>query len=72
MSYLEIYNEKVIDLLNESNDNLMIVEDPERGILVTDLTEIELDEVETVIEIIKVGNLRRTMASTNSNQFSSR
>lgn len=39
VSYLEIYNEQVKDLLQEKTANLMIVEDPQRGVIVPDLTE---------------------------------
>lgn len=72
MSYLEIYNEQVRDLLIENSENLLIVEDNEKGVLVPDLTEIDIGDIETVINLIQIGNLRRTMASTSSNQFSSR
>lgn len=41
ISYLEIYNEKVRDLLSEKIDqnNLMILEDVNKNIIVSDLTE---------------------------------
>lgn len=71
-SYLEIYNEQVRDLLVENSDNLMILEDQNKGVVIPDLREIQLNSANDVIGYIDEGNNRRTMASTSSNQFSSR
>lgn len=72
ISYLEIYNEQVRDLLENKQTQLMIVEDPVRGVLVPELREIEVSHPSELIELIVDGNQRRTMASTSANQFSSR
>ena len=77
ISYLEIYNEQVIDLLsnktNSNNNNgLMIVEDPTKGVLVPDLTEIAVNNSTQVYNHIINGNSRRTKGATSQNQFSSR
>jgi kinesin family protein 18/19 len=72
ISYLEIYNEQVIDLLDERQGQLMIVEDPVRGVFVPERREIEVDHPSELIDLIIEGNGRRTMASTTANQFSSR
>ena len=72
MSYLEIYNEHVIDLLKGDGENLMIVEDPVRGVFVADLLENPVYKLNDVLNLILLGNARRTMASTSANQFSSR
>lgn len=72
ISYLEIYNEHVIDLLNDQQTQLMIVEDPVRGVFVPELREIEVEHPNELIDLIVDGNNRRTMASTSANQFSSR
>jgi hypothetical protein len=37
MSYLEVYNEQVFDLLVDNSDNLQVLEDAERGVVVMDL-----------------------------------
>ena len=76
VSFLEIYNEQVRDLLwtshsNESQ-NLMILEDPARGVVVQDLSEYEIENVQDLHSIVKLGNDRRTVASTGANQTSSR
>ena len=39
ISYLEIYNEQVIDLLVPKSNTLMIVEDSNKGVIVPDLSE---------------------------------
>jgi len=72
ISYLEIYNEQVIDLLDDNNSNLMIVEDNQRGIIVPDLTEYHVKSSKELISMIIKGNAKRTMAPTGENQFSSR
>lgn len=72
ISYLEIYNEHVRDLLDDKQTQLMIVEDPVRGVFVPELREIEVEHPSELIDLIVDGNNRRTMASTTANQFSSR
>jgi len=75
LTYLEIYNEQVIDLLSERGDKsdpLLILEDPVKGICIPDITQYKIFDVSQVINLILLGNSRRTMASTSANQFSSR
>lgn len=72
ISYLEIYNEQVIDLLVDKSQSLMIVEDPNKGVVVPDITEYSVGTSDQVINLIILGNSRRTMAATGANQFSSR
>ena len=72
VSYLEIYNETVIDLLNSEAVPLMIVEDAVRGVIVPELKEFEVHNSDELINLIIKGNSKRTMAPTNQNQFSSR
>ena len=50
----------------------MIVEDPEKGVYVPNLTEYKITSLEDVVFYIKEGNKQRTMATTAMNQFSSR
>jgi len=74
MSYIEIYNENVIDLLNNENDNisLMIIEDSSKGVYVPNLKEFKINNTNDLKKLISQGNKRRTMAPTNQNKFSSR
>jgi hypothetical protein len=99
VSYLEIYNERIRDLLVEpaatgpaaaarpgTNRNgnassgpiptlaprLDVIEDAERGVVVTNLTEILVTSVEQLEILMSEGAARRVMASTGSNQASSR
>ena len=72
ISYLEIYNEQVIDLLVEKSSLLMIVEDAIKGVVVPDLSEISVRNSSELIKLIIEGNERRTMAATGQNLFSSR
>ncbi|KAL4511582.1 hypothetical protein ABPG72_012427 [Tetrahymena utriculariae] len=75
LSYLEIYNEQIHDLLSldsQNNDNLMVIEDPSRGVFVPELIEQEIVSEQQVLECIRLGNTRRQMASTGQNEFSSR
>mgnify|MGYP000137747334 FL=1 len=71
VSYLEIYNEVVKDLLGQSK-NLLIVEDPIKGVNVLDLTEIQVDSLEQLTGLIQTGNNNRAMAPTSANEFSTR
>lgn len=72
VSYLEIYNEQIRDLLIPNSPNLLIFEDPVRGFLVSELTDYEVSSVNELRKYVNLGNSRRTMASTAANQFSSR
>lgn len=67
ISYLEIYNEQVKDLLVDKSANLMIVEDPVKGVIVPDLKEYQVSKPEELQSIIILGNQRRTMAPTGAN-----
>ena len=76
VSYIEIYNENVIDLLNNdysfSSSSLMIIEDPNKGVYCPNAKEFTLNDCTELKKIIAQGNKRRTMAPTNQNKFSSR
>ena len=74
VSYIEIYNENVIDLLNNENENnsLMIIEDPNKGVYIHNVKEFIINNSNELKRLICQGNKRRTMAPTNQNKFSSR
>ncbi|RIA82439.1 P-loop containing nucleoside triphosphate hydrolase protein, partial [Glomus cerebriforme] len=72
VSYLEIYMEKIRDLLNPQNDNLFIHEEKNKGVYVKGLSEVYVNSVQKVYEIMKYGSNSRKIAYTNMNAESSR
>lgn len=71
ISYLEIYMERIRDLLNPQSDNLPIHEGP-KGPYVKGLREIYVGEVAEVYTAMHLGQRARVTASTNMNLESSR
>lgn len=71
-SFLEIYNEQILDLLNPSSVNLQIREDTKKGIHVEDLTEVEVTSARDVMQQLLQGAANRKVAATNMNRASSR
>lgn len=71
-SYLEIYNENIRDLMVNKSENLMVIEDANKGVFVPDLTDYALEAADDIKKFITNGNTRRVMASTAANTFSSR
>ncbi|KAJ3385123.1 hypothetical protein HDU84_002443 [Entophlyctis sp. JEL0112] len=72
VSYMEIYMERIRDLLNPSNDNLPVHEEKGRGVYVKGLLEIFVGSIAEVYEVMKKGQEARIVASTNMNAESSR
>ena len=72
VSYMEIYMEKIRDLLVPQNDNLPIHEDKQRGVYVKGLGEFYVGSVEEVYHVLERGGQTRAVAATNMNQESSR
>lgn len=70
-SYVEIYNEKVKDLLDNSRQ-CRVREHPLTGPYVENLTEILLSTYEEFCKILEKGNMNRMTASTKMNDTSSR
>ncbi|KAJ8568359.1 hypothetical protein K7X08_027892 [Anisodus acutangulus] len=71
-SFLEIYNEQILDLLDPSSVNLQIREDTKKGIHVEDLKEVEVTSARDVMQQLLQGAANRKVASTNMNRASSR
>ena len=71
VSYSEIYNETVNDLIDTSKKNLEIRESP-RGIFVNKLSEITVTNVEMAMQILNKGENNRIIAETKLNEKSSR
>ncbi|XP_048234515.1 kinesin-like protein KIN-12E isoform X2 [Ricinus communis] len=71
-SFLEIYNEQILDLLDPSTNNLQIREDVKKGVYVENLKEIEVTSARDVIQQLIQGSANRKVAATNMNRASSR
>lgn len=72
VSYMEIYMERIRDLLVPQNDNLPIHEDKQRGVYVKGLGEFYVGSVDEVYQVLERGGNARAVAATNMNQESSR
>lgn len=74
LSYLEIYNETIRDLLNPSDNKggLMLREDSHQAVSVAGLSSHHPQNVEEVMNMIIRGNELRTMSPTEANAVSSR
>uniref|UniRef100_A0A7N8WJM8 Kinesin-like protein KIF16B n=1 Tax=Mastacembelus armatus TaxID=205130 RepID=A0A7N8WJM8_9TELE len=75
VSYLEIYNERVRDLLRRKSTqtyNLRVREHPKDGPYVEDLSKHLVQNYNDVEELMEAGNINRTTASTSMNDVSSR
>jgi centromeric protein E len=72
VSYLEIYNETVNDLLRPSSVNLKIFDDPQLGVIIKGLEETLVVSQEQVFSLISAGESHRHVGSTNFNYRSSR
>lgn len=72
VSYAEIYNETVNDLIDSSKKNLEIRESVAKGVFVNNLTEVVVPNYEKVIQIMNTGENNRMIAETKLNEKSSR
>lgn len=77
VSYFEVYNEHVRDLLmpvvpNQAPYYLKIRESPTEGPYVKDLTEVPVRSLDEILRYMKMGDRSRTTASTKMNDTSSR
>ena len=73
VSYLEIYNERVRDLLNPTTKgNLKVREHPATGPYVEDLAKLAVRSFPEIENLMDEGNKARTVAATNMNETSSR
>jgi len=73
VTYLEIYNEDVRDLLsNTPNNKLEVRERTDVGVYVKDLMGFTVDSIESITELMHRGNNNRITRSTMMNDVSSR
>lgn len=73
VSYMEIYNEKIRDLLDpRKKEPLKIRTHPVNGPYVEGLTKFAIKSFDNIQRLMELGNKSRTVASTNMNDVSSR
>ena len=72
VAFVEIYMERLRDLLAPRKDNLALRETKDGEVYIQDATEIYVNSFEQVMDIIDKGNKSRAIASTAMNQASSR
>jgi len=72
VSLVEIYNERIRDLLDSKKDNLKVHEDKARGVFIGDVTESYVGCEAEIFDAMRAGHYNRSMAVTNMNEHSSR
>ena len=71
ISYIEIYNEEIRDLLG-NREELKLHEDPVKGVIIQGVKEISVDNIDNFYDLLYKGNQKRTVGKTNANEASSR
>ncbi|KAM3826815.1 kinesin-like protein KIF19 [Vipera latastei] len=72
VSYLEVYNEVIRDLLNPSTGYLELREDSKGCIQIAGITEVSTTNAQEIMELLTKGNKERTQEPTAANKTSSR
>ncbi|XP_061858383.1 kinesin-like protein KIF3A isoform X2 [Colius striatus] len=73
VSYLEIYNEEVRDLLGkDQSQRLEVKERPDVGVYIKDLSAYVVNNADDMDRIMTVGHKNRSVGATNMNEHSSR
>ncbi|OMJ89407.1 hypothetical protein SteCoe_8404 [Stentor coeruleus] len=72
VSFLEIYLERIHDLLDTTKTNLQVKEDKIRGIYVQNATEIYVSSPLEMMKVMAAGSGNRSIAATRMNERSSR
>ncbi|KAI5734996.1 hypothetical protein M8J77_012958 [Diaphorina citri] len=72
ISYLEVYNENVQDLLNPEKKALHLREDATHGVVVAGMKVEVIHNADQLFELLKKGNDNRTQHPTDANAESSR
>ena len=71
VSYLEIYNEEIRDLLNKKSPKLDL-RDKDTGVYVKDLSTFVVKSPQDMLRVFSEGNVNRHVGATNMNEHSSR
>lgn len=72
VSYLELYNECINDLICANNKNLEIRESIAKGIYINRLSENDANSADEVLRFMELGDEGRNVAETKLNEASSR
>ncbi|XP_068630333.1 kinesin-like protein KIF18A [Battus philenor] len=72
VSYIEVYNENVYDLLEPSSTPLQLREDSKYGVMVAGLTLNNIKTARELLNMLENGNKNRTQHPTDANAESSR
>ena len=72
VSIVEIYLERIRDLLCPDKVNLKIRQDKQRGVYIEDVTESYVTEEKDIYNLMRLGNSNRAISATNMNEGSSR
>lgn len=72
LSYIEIYNENIRDLLNPDADYLELREDSAKSMKVCGVTELQATNAEEIMTYLRRGSKNRTQEPTSANEESSR
>lgn len=70
VGFIEIYNEKVYDLLGKMRNEIRVFE--YQGQLETNQSEFTVNSKEDIMKYMRIGNRNKHVASTTLNEFSSR
>lgn len=71
-SFIQIYLEKIYDLINPVKEKLKIYQDAAKGLWVTDATNVPVKNSNEILKQLELGIRNRVTAATNSNAESSR
>ena len=73
MTYFQIYNELIKDLLIANNfEEMGICEHPQRGTIIKGLAQVAITSKEEIMELLALGASNRVTGSTEQNSTSSR
>lgn len=72
VSMVEIYMEKIRDLVDPAKTNLKIQQEPKKGIYIQDVTETYVTDPTEVYDVMQIGNENRSIGVTDMNAASSR
>jgi kinesin family protein 18/19 len=72
VSFIEVYNENIRDLLSDSEEYLDLREDPIAGPTVAGIAQVDAQSSDEIMLLLQQGNARRTQQATAANEVSSR